>query len=147
MTDRDLADMEAQFDAPNGPEDFITDREGKAEVEPIAYLQDLRRQMTPSYAALKALHGPANRWDARRKAMLSAIKVRVRLDLKQKGEKATDDTVDALAHADEQYQAFIDEGIDGAIAFTELQTRWDEIAERIENRKIELQCYNGEIRL
>lgn len=121
--------------------------ESRADVESLDELHAERRALLPEYAALRVLHGQFGKWDNRRKQMLEAIKVRVRMEREAKGEKCTDAIVDAYAHADEQYAAVIDEGITGAARYVELDIRMSEIEERIRNREVSLLAYNAEARL
>ena len=121
--------------------------ESRAEVDSLGDLQQRRRALLAQLAPLKALHGHNGLWDNKRKQMLEAIKVRVRMTLEADGKKGTDAAVDALAHADEQYARFIDAGITDRIDYLTLQNEADEIAERIRSREIELLAYNGELKL
>ena len=127
--------------------DIVRPIEERAEVDALGDLQQRRRALLTQLAPLKALHGHNGVWDNKRKQMLEAIKVRVRMALDAAGKKATDSGVDALAHADEQYARFIDAGIEDRIQYIVLQNEADEIAERIRSREIELLAYNGELKL
>jgi len=131
------------------PTDFsgeLTERENRAEVCSLEALHVERRQLMPLYCALKALHGPANNWDKRRKCLLSAIKIRVRMSPAPSG-KWTDAGVDDAAHADEQYVRFVDEGIATATQYAELDIRMTEISERIDDRRNGLFLYSAEAKL
>lgn len=124
----------------------LSELESKANVTSLEGLHVARRQLLPEYSALRALHGPGNKWDSRRKAILSAIKVRVRMSTPPNG-KWTEDAIDAAAHADDQYAAFIDQGIDSATRYVILENAMAEISERIEDRKSGLYLFGAEARL
>ncbi len=125
----------------------LTERENRADVTSLEGLHAERRQLLPEYAKLKALHGPNGKWDAYRKALLEALKIRHRAALTKSGEKITEAYIDALAHGDDQYVTMIGEAIDQATRYVELDTRMAEIAERIDDRKSSLFCYSAEARL
>ncbi len=109
--------------------------ESRFDLASLEGLHALRRQMLPEYAALRALHGPGGKWDAKRKAMLEAMKIRARMELTKNGEKVTEAAIDSYGHADTQYVAFIEEGIAGATRLVELETAVTEIEERIRDRE------------
>jgi hypothetical protein len=121
--------------------------ESRAEVESLDELHHRRRAIVDFIAPLKALHGPFGTWDAKRKQLLEALKVRHRMDLSAQGVKVTEAMVDAYAHADEQYARFLDESEAGKIDYIRTQTRLDEIDERIRSREIGLLAFNAEMRL
>jgi hypothetical protein len=121
--------------------------ESRAEIDSLESLHVQRRQLLPEYAVLRALHGSNGKWDAKRKQMLEAIKVRVRMEAQQRGEKVTEGYIDALAHADDQYASMIDQAIMGATRYVMLDTEVSEIEERIKSREIELLAYSSEVRL
>lgn len=125
----------------------MTALEDRADVASLEALHAERRTLLKEYARLKALHGPNGKWDAKRKAMLEAMKIRARMELTERGEKITEDKVDAYGHADEQYVAFVDRGIEDATRFVELDNQITEIEERIRNREIALSVYGKEVSL
>ena len=127
--------------------DLVRELEQRAGVDSLGDLHARRRTLLAQLGPLKALHGHNGLWDNKRKQMLEAIKVRVRMTLEADGKKGTDAAVDALAHADEQYARFIDAGITDRIDYLTLQNEADEIAERIRSREIELLAYNSEVKL
>ena len=125
----------------------LTQLEERAEIDSLDDLQARRRQLLPEYSALRALHGSNGKWDAKRKALLEALKVRARMDATKRGEKVTEGLIDALAHADEQYIAFVDSGIDGATRYVVLETEITEIEEKVRNREFCLTAWSRELAL
>lgn len=121
--------------------------EDRADVASLEGLHAERRKLLPEYAKLRALHGTFGKWDARRKAMLEAMKIKARDEMTRNGEKITDAAVDARGHADDTYIAFIDRGIEDATRYVELETQISEIEERIRNREIALSVYGKEVSL
>jgi len=121
--------------------------EERAGVDVLDALHAQRRQLLITLAPLKALHGPGDLWDSKRKQMLEALKVRWRLKLMETGQKITDATVDAAAYADEQYERFIDQGERDRVDYITQQNRLNEIDERIRNREVSLLVYNSECKL
>src|SRR5690242_6584527 len=85
--------------------------ETRAGIASLDALHAQRRQLLITLAPLKALHGPGDLWDSKRKQLLEALKVRQRLTLLEQGQKVTEGLVDAMAYADEQYLRFVDQGI------------------------------------
>lgn len=124
-----------------------TELEGRAGLRSLDALHAERRQLLTILAPLKALHGPGDLWDAKRKQMLEAMKVRHRLKLLEGGQKVTEGLVDSLAYADEQYLNFIDQGERDRIEYITLQNRYNEIEEQIRDREFSLLAYNAEIKL
>jgi len=125
----------------------LTDLESRASIDSLEDLHARRRQVLPEYATLRALHGSNGKWDARRKALLEAMKLRARMECQQKGEKVTEGLIDAMAHGDPQYVAFIDQGITDGTRYVELETAVSEIEEKIRNRETCLLTYGREISL
>lgn len=125
----------------------VTALESRADVASLEGLHVERRQLLREYAPLRALHGPNGKFDNKRKALLEACKIRARMTMQKNGDKITETAVDAAGHADEQYVAFIDEGIAASVRYIELETMVSEIEERIRNREIGLLCYNSEAKL
>jgi hypothetical protein len=121
--------------------------EERADIESLEHLHAERRKLLPEYASLRALHGPNGKWDAKRKAMLEAMKIRARMELTKDGGKTTEAAVDALGHADEQYVRFVDEGVEGATRYVVLETEMSELEELIRNREIALSVYGKEVTL
>lgn len=121
--------------------------ESRADIASLEGLHAQRRQLLPEYAALRALHGANGKWDNKRKAFLEALKVKHRIEAGKRGEKTTDAYVDALAHGDDGYIAFVDQGIAGAVRYVELDVQISEIEEQIRNREICLLSFNAELRL
>jgi hypothetical protein len=125
----------------------LTPLEDRSETESLEGLHAARRALLPEYRMLRALHGPGGKWDARRKAMLEAMKIRARMDMTARAEKITESAVDAYGHADEQYVAFVEQGIADAARLVDLETAISEIEERIRNREIGQQVYGKEVSL
>lgn len=121
--------------------------ESRAEVESLETLHTERRKLIARLAPLKAMHGSFGMFDAKRQQMGRAMMVKAKQEMTARGEKVTDQMVEAHALTDPQYAAFLDQHVRDKIEFITLQTQLDEIEERIRNREIALQCYNGEIRL
>lgn len=122
----------------------LTPLEQRAELDSLEDLHVQRRQLLPEYAVLRALHGPSGKWDARRKAMLSAIKVAIRIDAATRQEKMTEAAIDDAAHADAQYLSVVDQGIVGHTRYIELDTQVSELQERIDNRTSSMYAYGKE---
>jgi len=125
----------------------LTAFESRAEIDSLDDLQTRRRQLMPEYAALRALHGSFGKWDARRKQMLSAIQVSVRMEARQREEKVTEAYVEQLAHADDRYAQLVEDGIVGATRYYELETEISEIEEKIRNRELCILAFNAEAKL
>jgi len=121
--------------------------EGRAQIASLEALHTQRRQLLITLAPLKALHGPGNLWDSKRKRLLEALKVRQRLGLMEKNVKVTDGAIEAMAYADEQYERFLDEGERSRIEYINQQNELDEITEKIQDRESCLYAYSAEARL
>lgn len=129
------------------PSDELRAIEARAEVDSLGDLHARRRTLLVNLNPLKALHGHNGIWDDKRKQMLESMKVQARMALMESGQKVTEGAVESMAYADEMYARFIDNGISARIEYLTLQNEYDEIAERIRSREIELLAYNGELKL
>ncbi len=121
--------------------------EGRAEIEPLEVLHAERRALLREYSKLRALHGSNGKWDAKRKMMLEAMKIKARANMTKRGDKITEAAVDAEAHADDDYTSFVIDGITGSTRYVEVETLVKEIEERIESRTAELYFVGKEIGL
>lgn len=121
--------------------------EERAGIASLDGLHAERRQLLNILAPLKALHGPGDLWDSRRKQMLEALKVRKRLELLETNQKVTEGLVDSLAYADEQYLRFLDQGERDRIEYITMQNQLNEIEEKIRDREVSLLVYNSEVKL
>jgi hypothetical protein len=127
--------------------DLVREIEDRANVIPLGDLHERRRKLLDTLAPLKALHGHNGIWDDKRKQFLETMKVRARMDMAEKGVKATDQTVEAAGYADPQYAALIDQGITDRIEYIKLANELTEIEELIRDRELGLAVYNSELRL
>lgn len=118
--------------------------EERAEADSLEDLQHRRRTLMTANARLIALHGSFGHWDAHRKRMVEAMKVKERMELKARGDKATDDAVDALAHASEQYGQFLDNSLEERAQCLLVLNEISDIEDRIKNREIALRAYTVE---
>jgi flagellar biosynthesis regulator FlaF len=102
----------------------IEDRIGVGNVEHhIARFLKLSREVAP----LRAVHGPGGTFDPQRKANVSTIKMRVRAEAVAAGSKLTVDEIDAIAHADDQYVAFITQATTDRTRMAELEAELEAI--------------------
>lgn len=113
---------------------LMTDMEQKIGIDSLDALQNRRRQIMGEWKTLRALHGPPNRWEVRRKQRLEAAKVQARIDLAKTGEKVTEAMVDTTGHCQKDYDQFIEDGITSTIRYIELESEMLELSERAENR-------------
>lgn len=121
--------------------------ESRAEAESLDELHCQRRALLNQLAPLKALHGPFGTWDAKRKQLVELLKVKHRVRLMAEGVKTTEAMIDAEAHADEQYAAFIDASTRDKAEFLVLDNEYQELNERIRNREFCILAYNAELKL
>jgi hypothetical protein len=121
--------------------------ESRADLDSLEDLHQRPRTLLGQLAPLKALHGHNGVWDAKRKRLLEALKVRHRGELAERGVKPTDAMVDAYAHADEQYERMLDQAERDKIEYLKLDNELTEIEEKIRNREFSLLAYNAETRL
>ena len=124
-----------------------TELESRAQIRSLDALHAERRQLLNILAPLQALHGAGDLWDAKRKQLLEALKVRVRLRLLEQGQRVTEGLVDSMAYAEQQYADFIDQGERDRIEYITLRNRYNEIEEQIRDREFSLLAYNSEIKL
>lgn len=124
-----------------------TPLEDRADVDPLLVLHEKRRDLLVELAPLKAMHGNFGLYDAKRKALVEAMKVRARMRLQANGGKVTDAIIDAEAHCDEQYTRWLDEQMADKVRFIQLESELDAIAELIRNRELSLQVFNSEVKL
>ena len=93
------------------------------------------------------MHGSFGLYDAKRKALVESMKVKARIRLVESGSKVTDAIVDAEAHCDPVYVAWLDEQLTEKVAFVTLEAELDTINDLIRNRELSMQTYNAELRL
>lgn len=129
------------------PADVLKAIESRADVDSLGDLHARRRQLLQQIAPLIADYGPFGLWDAKRKRLLEALKIKARAALTEGGAKTTEAAIDATAHADEQYERFLDDSYKGKIDYINGDCELAEITERIASRLTELNVYNGELRL
>jgi hypothetical protein len=125
----------------------VREIEGRAGVDCIEGLHAARRELLQTLAPLKALYGSFGTHDDRRKQLVEAMKVRAMNRAKDAGEKYTDKSVDAEAHNDPDYLAFLDRSELERIEFIQQANQLTEIEELIRSREIELQYATAELRL
>jgi hypothetical protein len=141
-----FSDVERVTDAAL-PQDELRAVEARAEVDSLGDLHQRRRVLLEQLAPLAALYGPFGIWDARRKQLLEAMKVKHRMLLSQEGTKATETMIDALAHADDQYARFLDDSYESKIEWIRMDNELTELVERIDSRITELHVYGKELSL
>lgn len=129
------------------PADYLKAVESRAEVDALGDLHQRRRMLLEQLAPLAALYGNFGLWDSRRKQLLEAMKVKHRMTLAQEGTKATEAMIDAYAHADEQYERFLDDSYTSKIEFIKMDNELSELVERISSRETELHVYGKELSL
>lgn len=71
-------------------------------------------------------------FEARRKALVSVLKVNLRKLMAEEGRKVTDDTVDAEAHACSQYNDWLKEAIIEKETYETLEVKYKALEKRIE---------------
>jgi chorismate mutase len=98
--------------------------EVKMSIEPIENLLDERARLVEQVAELRAQFGPFGVFDHQRKIQLAQIRQSIRLRAQQDRIKLSNDAVDDMAHAHEDYTAFI------LVAMQE-RARWVRLEERI----------------
>lgn len=126
---------------------MITDLEARAHVAALDELHSKRRDLLVEFAPLKAMHGAFGLYDARRKRLLEGLKVRTRERLTAANAKVTDAIVDAEAHDDPSYSAWLDDQLTDKVRYVQLEYEMDEISELVRNRELGLQIFNSEIKL
>ena len=126
---------------------YGTALESRAEVDSLEALHAERRQLMLVLSPLKSRHGSFGTFDAKRKQLLEALKVRARMELTRDGAKVTESAIDTAGHADSQYGAFLDQMESEKIEYLNLDVQLSEIEEKIRNREIALQVYSSELRL
>lgn len=145
VTNRGAAVLDAAL-----PEDEVTALESRAEVDSLGDLHARRRQLMTQLAPLQALYGAFGLWDSRRKQLLESLKVRARMELSASGDdkkKPPEAQIDAAAHADPQYERFLDDSYDAKVQFINLDTELSEIQERIRNRELAIMAFTAECRM
>lgn len=128
--------------------DELSALESRAEVDALGDLHARRRAIMRNLAPLKALYGSFGLWDARRKQLIEAYKVKARMRLTTPdGKKPTETQIDAEAHADPEYERFLDNSLSARIDFLNMETELAEIEERVRSRELALMAYSAELRL
>lgn len=95
-------------------------------------LVQLMADTQDEYAALKTLHGPFGKWEHYRVALKWSLFLEHRTRPPVAGsDKWTEKLLDAAAHNDPRYRAFLDEGAKQAVRFTILQEERGEQAQEV----------------
>lgn len=134
-------------DDPALPADEMSALESRAEVDSLGDLHARRRQLMTQLAPLQALYGAFGLWDSRRKQLLESLKVRARMALSTGEKRPTEAQIDAAAHADPQYEKFLDDSYDAKVQFINMDTELSEIQERIRNRELAIMAFTAECRM
>lgn len=124
-----------------------SDLEQRAQVASLEELQTRRRLLIERNTKLFALHGPFGHYDDHRKRMAEAVKIKVRMDISDRGLKSTEAMIDAHAYGSEEYGRFIDNALAEKIEYLRIATEIDEIQEQIRSRELELTAYSRELAL
>lgn len=125
----------------------LTDLEARAELDSLEALQRERRVLVEQNAGLMARYGSFGMFDDFRKRFVEAQKVRARMDLTKDGAKVTEGAVDAHAYGGDAYEKFLDNAYEEKVQFFKVQTRIDEINEKIRSRELAILAYNSELKL
>lgn len=126
----------------------VSELESRADIASLADLQSERRQLVANNAALIARYGSFGMHDDYRKQFVEAQKVRTRMELSVGREKKpTESEIDAAAYGSEEYGKFLDNALEEKVEYLRVQSRLDELSERIRSREIELLTYNAELKL
>ena len=125
----------------------ITALESRADTISLEALQTERRSLIEANGHLIAMHGPYGMADHYRKRMLECMKIEARMTMEKLSIKATEGSVDAAAHASEQYGNFLDQALSDRIAFQTIANRLTEIQELVQSREVELRAFTKEIGL
>lgn len=121
--------------------------ESRAEVDSLEDLQQRRRELIAKHGRLLALHGSFGLFDDYRKARVEAQKIVARRALEERGEKATDKSVEAEAYGSKDYQQLLDNAIEDKVAALVAQNEIDEVNEKIKNRESSLYVFGQEMKL
>lgn len=116
------------------------DYEAAQGMEPLAEIHAERDTIAEKYARLRPLFGPAKMWEHKRKALLSLIELELREGWTRnevtKDLKLTESAVDAAAHVDPRYTAFLNEGTADAIEFEKLSIQMGNLEERSQRGQV-----------
>lgn len=139
--------------------------EYRAEVESLESLQQQRRELMGEYAPLaakyKGARGQGSLADSARKRHRALVMQKILVEMKQDWEakakpgviavgpfkEPSESALERMANAHTEHIEFCNKVEKEVQRYIVLENDIDEINERIESRKIELQCYNGELRL
>jgi hypothetical protein len=121
--------------------------EARAGAESLDALQAERLTLVRQSAALATLYGPFGMWDTQRKRRLSVAELKVRNEAADRSEKVTDKAVDALAHVDPEYVAFLERSLVEKADYLVLQVQIDALTERIRSRETDMYFVRAEMGL
>jgi hypothetical protein len=109
-------------------------------MEPLRDIHAERGPIADRYAELRPLFGPAKMWEHQRKSLLALISLEARREwttsTRTAGLKLTEDTVDAIAHHDERYTAFLEEGVGLAVEYERLSVQMGNLEERSQRGQV-----------
>jgi len=101
----------------------MMDTERLMGIEPIESLLARREEYVKEAADLRARYGSFGTWDSWRKSQLCTIKVAIRAQMVQAGQKVTEAAIDDAAHAHDDYVSLITEATEGRTELTILEAK------------------------
>lgn len=96
---------------------------------PIDAINQKLAETDTEFARLKALHGPANKYEDQRKIVLAMQRILVRSKFADENKKFTVDVVDDEARASLVYKNYVDEGIIEAAEYEDMNSQRNHLNE------------------
>lgn len=121
--------MPSDFNAPAGAP---IDTEAAHGVDALDVLQARLDSTTEEWSKLGALHGPFGKYNDVRKSYLGATAVQLRDEWDTTKGKLTESQLEQLAHAHENYTAFVDQAVLDHARYLLLDAERDGIMQRIQ---------------
>lgn len=125
-------------------QDRFDEAQARCGVEPVDKLLHQREMLIASNSTMLARHASYGIFDGLRKARLSVAALRVRSDLQDRGERATDKAVEEKSHADPAYQQFLSDWVVEAAQALIVQDKIDAITERIRRGGLVMRAHASE---
>lgn len=132
--------IERQLDA----EARMQQKEEEMGVDPLARLHAEIEALKPRHDALSGRYSDMRVWERKAKSLVLTYALEHRRALRERGEKATDSTIEAMAYSDPRYVKFLEESENDKAEYEWLVVQIQNIREKINRGQAHLRVHASE---